>query len=98
VEEIARVLLRAIPRKVRRVLEEPARAYAASKPVAVAAWKTAAQRSGERAGLLLAGDVRAALSVLLAEHASEADRAELLRFAVGPHLHEAHRRLGIAIG
>jgi tetratricopeptide (TPR) repeat protein len=97
VEEISRALGRAIPRKLRKTLEEPARAYAAGQPVAAAAWYVASQRSAERAGLLLTGDVEAALAVLKAEKASRAVQADLLRFCVGPHLYEARRRLGLSI-
>jgi len=97
VEELAKTINRAIPRKARKVLEEPARAYAAGQPVVFKSWYTAAQRSAERAGLLLSGDVEAALDLLRQEKASRALQAELLRFAVGPHLYEARRRLGLSI-
>lgn len=97
VDEISRALSRALPRKLRKTLEEPARSYAAGQPVAAAAWYVASQRSGERGGLLLSGDVEAALTVLKAEKASRAVQADLLRFSVGPHLYEARRRLGLSI-
>lgn len=97
VEELSRAVGRVIPRKVRRVLEEPARAYAVGQPVIFKTWYTAAQRSAERAGLLLGGDVEAALAVLRQEKAPRSVQAELLRFTVGPHLYEARRRLGLSI-
>jgi len=97
VEELTRALGRAIPRKVRKMLEEPGRAYAAAQPVIFKTWYAASQRSAERAGLLLSGDVEAALNVLRREKASRAVQAELLRFTVGPHLYEARRRLGLSI-
>jgi hypothetical protein len=97
VEELSRAVSRAMPRKARKILEEPARAYAAGQPVIFKNWYTATQRSGERSGLLLSGDVEASLSVLRHEKASRAVQAELLRFAVGPHLYEARRRLGLSI-
>jgi hypothetical protein len=97
VEELAKAVNRAVPRRLRKSLEEPARAYAAGQPVAAAAWYIASQRSAERAGLLLAGDVEAALSVLTREKASRSVQAEILRFSVGPHLYEARRRLGLSI-
>ena len=97
VDELSKALNRAIPRRLRKSLEEPARAYASGQPVAAAAWYVASQRSGERAGLLLAGDVEAAVAVLGAEKASRAVQAEILRFSVGPHLYEARRRLGLSI-
>ena len=59
--------------------------------------RIAASRSSERAGLLLSGDVAAVADCLRREKASDAVRADLLRFAVGPHLHEARRRLGLSI-
>jgi hypothetical protein len=97
VEDLAKALNRALPRRLRKTLEEPARAYAGAQPVAAAAWYVASQRSAERAGLLLAGDVEAALSVLKGEKASRAVQADTLRFSVGPHLYEARRRLGLSI-
>ncbi|MCC6750774.1 MAG: tetratricopeptide repeat protein [Deltaproteobacteria bacterium] len=97
IEEVLRTLGRVLPRRVRKTLEEPARAYAAAPLTSASAWVTQAQRSAERAGLLLAGDVRAALQRLVAEQAKPAVRAELLRFSVSPHLYEARRRLGLAI-
>jgi len=97
VEELSRAINRAIPRKARKMLEEPGRSYAAGQPVIFKSWYAAAQRSAERAGLLLAGDVEAALNLLRQEKASRAVQAELLRFTVGPHLYEARRRLGLSI-
>jgi tetratricopeptide (TPR) repeat protein len=97
VEDLAKVINRSLPRKVRKMLEEPARSYAAGQSVNVKAWQVAARRSSERAGLLLAGDVEGALAVLVKEQTSKAVQAELLRFAVGPHLYEARRRLGLSI-
>ena len=96
VEELARAVSRAIPRQVRKQIEEPARCYAAGQPAAADAWAMAARRSSERAGLLLSGDVEAAWRSG-GEKSSRAVQAELLRFTVGPHLYEARRRLGLSI-
>jgi tetratricopeptide (TPR) repeat protein len=96
-ETLLRVVNRAVSRKLRKLLEEPARAYAAGQPVAAAAWYVASQRSGERAGLLLAGDLEAALAVLSREKAGRAVQAEMLRFSVGSRFYEARRRLGLSI-
>ena len=50
VEEVARLINRAVPRKMKRTFEEPARSYAAGQPAAVEAWRMAAQRTAERGG------------------------------------------------
>jgi len=86
---------KALPRKVRKRLEEPARAYAEVKPISATRWATTADRSAERAGVLVCGDAEAALVQLREERASQEVIGELLRFVVGPHLYEARRRLGL---
>jgi len=94
-EELSRKVTRALPRKVRKKLEEPARSYAEVKPISATRWATTASRSAERAGLLVCGDAEAALAQLQEERASQEVIGELLRFVVGPHLYEARRRLGL---
>jgi len=88
---------RAVPRRVRKTFEEPALSHGSAGPLSVSKWQRATERSAERVGLLLAGDVDAALRVLRAEKANRKLQAELLRFSVGPHISEARRRLGLAI-
>jgi tetratricopeptide (TPR) repeat protein len=62
---------RALPRKVRRALDGPARALAGAWPVDVAAWQVAAEATANRAGLLLAVDIPAALSLVARERGVE---------------------------
>jgi hypothetical protein len=65
-DELVRRVGRALTRRARRALEGPARAVALL-PAApdLAAWATAAGATADRAGLVLAGDLPAALGVLL---------------------------------
>ena len=58
---------RALPRRVRKALDGPARALARAGSVDVAAWQVAAEATADRAGLLLAVDVPAALSLVARE-------------------------------
>ncbi len=65
-EELARRLEKALSRKARRALEEPARALAHQRPTPdLAAWRAAAAATADRAGLALCGDVPTALDLLL---------------------------------
>lgn len=96
-DELVKRINRAVPRRTRKSFEELALAHSSAGPLSVSKWQRAVERSAERVGLLLAGDVDAALRVLRSEKASQKLQAELLRFAVGPHLYEARRRLGLAI-
>ena len=92
-EELGRAVSKALPRKLRKKLEEPVRSYAELKPISATRWITAATRSAERAGVMVCGDAEAALLQLRDEQASAEVMGELLRFVVGPHLYEARRRL-----
>ncbi len=57
---------RALGRRARRALEEPARALAHQRPPPdLTAWRAAAATTADRAGLLLCGDVPTALELLL---------------------------------
>ena len=95
VEELAKAVNKAVPRKVRKRLEEPVRSAAVAPPVSADLWIAAAARSAARAALLVSGDVGAALEQLVEEGASKQEQSDLLRFAVGPHLYEARHRLGL---
>lgn len=65
-EQLSRRLDKAISRKARRALEEPARALAHQRPPPdLAAWRAAAAATADRAGLALCGDVPTALDFLL---------------------------------
>jgi tetratricopeptide (TPR) repeat protein len=65
-DELSRRLEKAISRRTRRALEDPARALAHLRPPPdLAAWRTAAAATADRAGLALGGDVPTALDLLL---------------------------------
>lgn len=65
-DEMVRRVAKGLTRRVRRALEEPARALArTSSPPDVAAWHSAAAATADRAGLVLCGEVPAAIGVLL---------------------------------
>ncbi len=95
VQELSRVVGRALPRKARRQLEGPARAYAASRPADPAAWARGARWTADRVGLVVSGEVGAAYLTLDEERQGRESLAQLLRFAVSPHLYEARRRLAL---
>ncbi|HET6438243.1 MAG TPA: tetratricopeptide repeat protein [Anaeromyxobacter sp.] len=82
--ELLRRLDKALPRKSRRALEEPARALAHQRPPPdLVAWRAAAASTADRAGLALCGDVPTALDLLLRDASGRkpapAERAEALR-------------------
>jgi tetratricopeptide (TPR) repeat protein len=65
-DELLRRVGRALSRRARRTLEEPARALAVlPSPPDLAAWAQAAAATADRAGLVLSGDLPSALGVLL---------------------------------
>jgi tetratricopeptide (TPR) repeat protein len=65
-EPLSRRLEKAVSRRTRRTLEEPARAVAHLRPTPdLAAWRAAAAATADRAGLALCGDVATALDLLL---------------------------------
>ncbi|HYD39189.1 MAG TPA: hypothetical protein VEB43_00035 [Anaeromyxobacter sp.] len=69
-DELSRRLEKAISRRTRRALEDPARALAHLRPPPdLAAWRTAAAATADRAGLALGGDVPTALDLLLRDDA-----------------------------
>jgi tetratricopeptide (TPR) repeat protein len=94
-EAMGRQLSRAIPRKVRRSLEQPARAYVAEGQLDVPRAQSVALRAAARAGVVVAGEIPAVLEVLKAENADRHVRADLLRFAVSKQLQEVRARLGL---
>ena len=95
IQELARMVGRALPRRMRKHLEGPALAYAASQPADCAAWARGARWTAHRVGLLVGGEVGAAYLCLDEERQGKESLAQLLRFSVGPHLYEARRRLGL---
>ncbi len=103
---------RALPRKVRKALHKPARALAGIGAVDVGAWQAAAAATADRAGLLLAADIPAALWLVAREQGIEAtsgpteiadavrSRAalrQLLLFAIGDDHLRLRQRLRLAI-
>ena len=102
---------RAIPRKVRKALEEPVRALGVSGTPDVGEWQKALAASADRVGLVLAGDVPAALGAVLAESGPAArtptERAAaararaplraLLLFAASEDHFRLRQRLGLAV-
>jgi tetratricopeptide (TPR) repeat protein len=75
-EELVRRVGAAMSRKVRRALEQPARALAHQRPAPdLGAWRAAAAATADRAGLVLCGDVPTALDLLLREGAGRVSPA-----------------------
>jgi tetratricopeptide (TPR) repeat protein len=69
-EQLARRLQKALSRKARRALEEPARALAHQRPTPdLPAWRAAVAATADRAGLALCGDLPTALDLLLRDEA-----------------------------
>jgi tetratricopeptide (TPR) repeat protein len=110
-EAVVKAVGRALPRKVRKTLEEPARAVMTAGPPDFDAWQAALAATANRAGLLLSADVPAALKVVLREVGpkvsgaaevaaavgARADLRDLLVFvASGEHL-RLRERLGLAL-
>jgi tetratricopeptide (TPR) repeat protein len=108
-EAMSRAVARALPRRVRRALEAPARAVAAGPAPDVAAFHAALRSTADRVGLLLAGDVAAALALVLREGGpvapgavaaaarARAELHQLLRFAVSEEHLGLRQRLRLAI-
>ena len=110
-EAIAKAVGRALPRKVRKALEEPARAVMAAGRPDFDAWQAALTATANRAGLLLAADVPAALKVVLREAgpkvsgaaevaaavSARADLRELLVFVASDEHLRLRERLGLAL-
>jgi hypothetical protein len=94
---------RALSRKARRALEEPARAIASARGAAdLAALRVAAASTADRAGLVLCGDVPTAIALLVREPGAratgeeivaEARRREETRTLLAFAVEEAHFRL-----
>jgi lipopolysaccharide biosynthesis regulator YciM len=110
-EDLARRLEKAVPRKVRKAMEEPARALAFLPPPDLAAWRAAAAATADRAGLVLCGEVPTALDLMLRDDSGRkpapGDRISALRarpeamallaFAAGEAHLALRQRLRVAI-
>lgn len=64
VSELTRRVSRALPRKIRKQIEENVRAVAAEEPPDLEAWMAAAPYAADRCGLLAASDIGAALNAV----------------------------------
>ena len=81
-EQASKVPETALPRE--SAIEEPARALLSSHPRPdPEAWRAAAARTADRAGLVLCGDVATALDMLLGDGARAMGRAEAIAQAAG---------------
>jgi hypothetical protein len=82
-EELVRRIRKALTRKVRRALEEPARILARQRPAPdLAAWRAAAATTANRAGLALCGDVPTALELLVRDESGKRPAPEARAEAV----------------
>ena len=72
VTELTRRVSRAVPRRLRKALEEPARAAASGPLPDLDGWIAAAARSADLCGLLACGDVAAALDAVRRREESRA--------------------------
>ncbi len=82
-EAVVKAVGRALPRKVRKALEEPVRAVIAWGPLDLEVWQAALAATANRAGLILAADVPAALKVVLREAGPKLSGAAEVAAAVG---------------
>ncbi len=96
VDEMARRLARALPRRSRRRVEDEARGFVRGGVVDVAAWQPRLRVSAARAGLLLANDLDAALRVVPRLQLSGIDLVrDLALFWVSDEAAELRRTVGI---
>jgi tetratricopeptide (TPR) repeat protein len=109
--DIGRRMQRALPRRSRRVFEEAAEAYAAARPPRADAWLRAMDHTANRAGLLLANDLVAAVDLvrrgerraqvlktpedLAAALRQNPDVVELLKFALSDDFFALRRAVGL---
>jgi hypothetical protein len=108
---LVKAVARALPRRLRKALEEPARALALAGRQDVAAWQAALAATADRVGLLFAPDVPAALGLALAQGGSGAsseaevaaavrarpDLQQLLAFTISDEYLRLRQRLRLAI-
>lgn len=98
--DATRKLQKAMPRKVRKLVPDHARALGDGR--IVQSWSELVHRSADRAGLLLAGDLTSALRVLLGQApdrdllASAPDALDLYVFGLSPGAIALRRRLGLS--
>ncbi len=79
-DALVRAVARALPRRIRKALDEPVRALVRAGPQDVAGWRAALGATADRVGLLL--DVPAALGLLLREGGATAPDAAGVAAAV----------------
>ncbi len=110
-EGLVKAVGRALPRRLRKALDEPARALARAGRQDVAAWQAALAATADRVGLLFATDIPSALGLVLSQggvrasspsgvaaavHASP-DLQQLLVFAAGEEHLRLRQRMKLAI-
>jgi tetratricopeptide (TPR) repeat protein len=110
-DALVKAVGRALPRRVRKALDEPARAVALAGSQDVAAWQVGLAATADRVGLLFAGDVPSALGILLREGGlltasaaevtssvrARADLRQLLLFTISEEHFRLRQRLRLAI-
>ncbi len=89
-------VLKAVPRKARKGLEEPAVRYAQAGAVGMTGWRDAAFTGASRVGLCCCGDLRAALEALTLESVSEEEQTGLMVYNVGSRIVAARRICGVS--
>jgi hypothetical protein len=98
--ETTRKLQKAMPRKVRKVVPDHARALGDGREIL--SWTTLIHRTASRAGLLLAGDLGSALREVLGEAPDREllpgapDALDLYVFGLSPGAIALRRRLGLS--
>lgn len=90
-----RNVLKIVPRKVKKTLEEPALLYSHAGSIGMSSWKEASLRTGVRVGLCCAGHLRAAVEALHREQSSEAEITSLCLYSVSARYAEARKVFGV---
>ncbi len=91
-----KAILKAVPRKARKTLEEPAHLYAQAGSVGMTGWRDAAFTGACRVGLCCSGDLRAALEVLSMEAIAPEEQTGLMVYNVGSRLVAARHVCGVS--
>lgn len=94
-QAVGRAFMRQLSRKQRKIVEDPARTYAATDPVGMHTWAEAATQGAARCGLLACADLNAAVSVMKHEGTNDEELAGLSIFNISPRYAEARQRLGL---
>jgi tetratricopeptide (TPR) repeat protein len=81
-EGLVKAVARALPRRLRKSLDEPVRALVPQGPQDVASWQAALAATADRVGLLLATDLPSALALVLSQDGAPARNAAEIAAAV----------------